>query len=392
MTKEPRYGSSILKGPDWLTDSDRRRIGSAFCSESACFSDLVRASGLNPATDFRFADLSSVDFKGSDLRGYDFTGANLSASRWFRAKWDESTILTDALLTDAMGRGSLEDREELLDFLQAEREHSEKLEQALHAKEDELKRIRERNEALVAADAIKIDFVQHVSYELRRPLTNIIGFTHFLDDPVTGPLTEKQREYFGYITASSNALLAIINNILDLASIGAGTMQLDLEPVDIRATMYAAAEGVNDQLVNNNIRLDIKAPADIGSFKADERRIRQVLFNLLANAVGFSPSGETVVLTALRAADAVIFAVSDHGPGISSEIKDKVFDWFESDTRGTRHRGAGLGLSIVRSFVELHGGKVRIESVPGEGTTVVCIFPQASQIDGADSEGRIAEM
>jgi signal transduction histidine kinase len=236
----------------------------------------------------------------------------------------------------------------------------------------------ERNEALMQADAIKIDFVQHVSYELRSPLTNIIGFTHFLDDPQTGPLTDRQQEYLGYITASSNALLAIIDNILDLASIGAGAMQLDLEPVDIRATMHAAAEGVQDRLVKNNIRLDIKAPPDIGTFVADEQRIRQILFNLLANAVGFSPPGETVVLTALRAAESVIFAVSDHGPGIPSERKDKVFDWFESETQGTRHRGAGLGLSIVRSFVELHGGKVRIESVPGEGTTVVCIFPAAA--------------
>jgi signal transduction histidine kinase len=236
----------------------------------------------------------------------------------------------------------------------------------------------EHNEALMQADAIKIDFVQHVSYELRSPLTNIIGFTHFLGDPQTGPLSDKQQEYLGYITASSNALLAIIDNILDLASIGAGAMQLELEPVDIRATMHAAAEGVQDRLVQNNIRLDIKAPPDVGTFVADEQRIRQVLFNLLANAVGFSPPGETVVLTALRAADSVIFAVSDHGPGISSERKDKVFDWFESEAQGSRHRGAGLGLSIVRSFVELHGGKVRIESVPGEGTTVVCIFPAAA--------------
>jgi signal transduction histidine kinase len=236
----------------------------------------------------------------------------------------------------------------------------------------------EHNEALMQADAIKIDFVQHVSYELRSPLTNIIGFTHFLGDPQTGALSDKQQEYLGYITASSNALLAIIDNILDLASIGAGAMQLELEPVDIRATMHAASEGVQDRLVNNNIRLDIKAPPDIGTFVADEQRIRQILFNLLANAVGFSPPGETVVLTALRAAESVIFAVSDHGPGIPSERKDKVFDWFESETQGTRHRGAGLGLSIVRSFVELHGGKVRIESVPGEGTTVVCIFPAAA--------------
>src|SRR5580704_16660734 len=111
----------------------------------------------------------------------------------------------------------------------------------------------ERNDALVAADKIKIDFVHHVSYELRSPLTNIIGFAHFLGDPSTGPLTAKQAEYLGYITVSSNALLAIINNILDLASIGAGAMTLDLERVDIRATMAAAVEGVQDRLVKNNI-------------------------------------------------------------------------------------------------------------------------------------------
>jgi signal transduction histidine kinase len=237
----------------------------------------------------------------------------------------------------------------------------------------------ESNKALVEADKIKIDFVHHVSYELRSPLTNIIGFTHFLGEPATGPLTDKQQEYLGYITVSTNALLAIINNILDLASIGAGAMTLDLEPVDIRATMAAAAEGVQDRLVKGDITLTIDAPADIGGFVADERRIRQILFNLLSNAIGFSPPGETVVLAAARTADGVTFTVADHGPGISNEIRDKVFGWFETHTHGTDHRGAGLGLSIVRSFVELHRGTVTIESVPGQGTTVVCVFPLAAQ-------------
>jgi signal transduction histidine kinase len=237
----------------------------------------------------------------------------------------------------------------------------------------------ERNAALVAADKIKIDFVHHVSYELRSPLTNIIGFAHFLGDPSTGPLTAKQAEYLGYITVSSNALLAIINNILDLASIGAGAMTLDLERVDIRATMAAAVEGVQDRLVKNNIKLDLRAPGDIGSFVADERRIRQILFNLLSNAIGFSPPGETVVLAAERAPDHVSFTVEDHGPGISSEIRDKIFGWFESHAHGTHHRGAGLGLSIVRSFVELHNGTVRIDSIPEQGTTVVCTFPLVAE-------------
>ena len=218
--------------------------------------------------------------------------------------------------------------------------------------------LRERNEALETADKLKIDFVHHVSYELRSPLTNIIGFSHFLGDPVTGPLTEKQREYLSYITVSSNALLAIINNILDLATIDAGAMRLNLGPVDIRKTMEAAAEGVQDRLVKSGIKLEIRAAPDIGGFVADERRVRQSLFNLLANAVGFSPAGETVTLSAQRLKDAVVFSVTDRGPGIPADVQDKVFDWFETHSLGSRHRGTGLGLSIVRSFVELHGGTV----------------------------------
>jgi signal transduction histidine kinase len=235
--------------------------------------------------------------------------------------------------------------------------------------------LRERNEALEAADEIKIDFVHHVSYELRSPLTNIIGFAHFLHDPAFGPLTDKQREYLGYITVSTNALLAIINNILDLATIDAGAMTLNLGAVDIRATMEAAAEGVQDRLVNDNLKLDIRVAPGIGSFLADERRLRQVLFNLLANAVGFSPKGEVISLSAERRDNAVVFAVTDHGPGIPAEVKDKVFDWFETHSLGSGHRGTGLGLSLVRSFVELHGGSVSIDSAVGRGTTVSCVFP-----------------
>jgi signal transduction histidine kinase len=235
--------------------------------------------------------------------------------------------------------------------------------------------LRERNEALETADSIKIDFVHHVSYELRSPLTNIIGFANLLGDPAFGHLNLKQTEYLGYITASTNALLALINNILDLATIDAGAMTLNLADVDIRASMEAAAEGVQDRLARNRITLDIRAAADIGSFIADERRLRQILFNLLSNAVGFSPPAETVSLIAERRADSVVFTVTDRGPGIAPEAKDRVFDWFETDSRGSQHRGPGLGLSLVRSFVELHGGTVSIESAPGQGTSVTCVFP-----------------
>jgi signal transduction histidine kinase len=235
--------------------------------------------------------------------------------------------------------------------------------------------LRERNEALEDADRIKISFVHHVSYELRSPLTNIIGFVHLLGDPATGPLALKQREYLDYITVSSNTLLALINNILDLATIDAGRMQLNLGEVDIRETMQAAAEGVQDRLASAGITLDIRAPADIGSFVADGRRVRQILFNLLANAVSFSPGGATVTLLAERKTDEVSFSVTDKGPGIPPEVLEKVFNWFETHSLGSHHRGPGIGLSLVRSFVELHGGTVTIASVVGQGTTVTCTFP-----------------
>jgi len=233
----------------------------------------------------------------------------------------------------------------------------------------------ERNEALEAAEDLKEAFLQHMSYELRSPLTNIIGFAYFLGDDKTGPLNERQREYLGYITSSTNALLAIVDNILDLATIEAGAMTLDLGPVDIRAAMQAAAEGVQDRLAKDGIALDLDAPADIGSFTADERRVRQALYNILSNAVGFSPPGSTVTLSAERRPDAVAFSVTDQGPGIPEELKDRVFDWFETNSHGSRHRGVGLGLSLVRSFMELHGGSVRIDSASGRGTTVTLLFP-----------------
>lgn len=236
--------------------------------------------------------------------------------------------------------------------------------------------LRERNEALETADRIKIDFLHHVSYELRSPLTNIIGFAHFLGDPATGPLTDRQSEYLGYITVSTNALLALINDILDLATIDAGAMTLNLGPVDIRKTMEAAAEGIRDRLIKDHITLAIETePNDIGLFSADERRVRQVLYNLLSNAVGFSPKDGTIRLCAERREQSIAFSVTDQGPGIPPEMTDRIFDRFESHPLGSNHRGAGLGLAIVRSFVQLHGGSVDIESKVGQGTAVICTFP-----------------
>jgi signal transduction histidine kinase len=244
----------------------------------------------------------------------------------------------------------------------------------------------ERNEALVAADALKSAFVHHVSYELRSPLTTAIGFAQLLDDPAIGPLNSKQREYVGHITEASAALLALIDDILDLATVDAGAMELELSDVDVRQTMEAAAEGVRDRLAERDLKLEIRVRPEIGRFRADAKRVRQILFNLLSNAVGFSPPGSIVTLAAERRDSAVIFRVADQGPGIAPELRERVFERFETHARGSRHRGPGLGLSIVRSFMALHGGSVAIESAPGGGTVVSCIFPPAAAADHEAAE------
>ena len=237
----------------------------------------------------------------------------------------------------------------------------------------------ERNKALLAAEKLRNDFIHHVSYELRSPLNNINGFVHLLNEQSTGQLNEKQLEYLGYVSKSSAALLAIIDDILDLATIDENAMTLELSDVDIDATMRSAIEGVQDRLEENDIDVQIVAMDNVGSFRGDSRRVRQILFNLLSNAVGFSRPGQTVTLAAMRRGDEIVFKVTDCGRGIAPEVLERIFDRFESHTTGSRHRGVGLGLSIVRALVELHGGKVFVDSAPGEGTTVTCVFPAGAQ-------------
>lgn len=235
--------------------------------------------------------------------------------------------------------------------------------------------LRESAEALEAADKLKLDFVKNVSYELRSPLTNTIGFGQLLADPRMGELSPKQREYVDHIVDSSSALLAIINHILDLATIDAGAMELDRQAVDPRAAIDTAVEGVRDRLSIAGLGLEIDVAPDVGTFAGDPQRVSQILFNLLSNAIGFSKPGLAVSVTAAREGDDVVFRVADRGAGIAPDMIDKVFDRFEGHAAGSHHRGVGLGLSIVKSLVELHGGQVALQSSPGEGTVVTCRFP-----------------
>ncbi|PLW75885.1 PAS domain-containing sensor histidine kinase [Cohaesibacter celericrescens] len=235
--------------------------------------------------------------------------------------------------------------------------------------------LQDRNEALLAADQLKNTFIQHVSYELRSPLTNIIGFTELLTSEAFGSLNDRQREYTDHIMTSSSSLLAIVNDILDLATIDAGIMALELGQVDPVDSIRAAAEGLQDRLTEKDIRLDISVAENMGEFVGDQKRVRQVLFNLISNAIAFSDEKSEISIVADRNDDSISFAVQDHGCGMPASYQTTAFDRFESRKAGPSRRGAGLGLSIVKSFVELHGGTISVESNEGSGTQVTCVFP-----------------
>jgi len=240
--------------------------------------------------------------------------------------------------------------------------------------------LKDKNDALQRADQLKNNFLQHVSYELRSPLTNIIGFAELLGLPGSDPLTPKQREYVGHIGTSSSILLTVVNDILDLATVDAGVMQLDVGDMNVAKTMAGAAELVADRLEENKVALAVESGHGPRIMKGDENRIRQVLANLLANAANFAPAMSTVRLVCRAIEGGTEFSVHDDGPGMPQDMLDLAFGRFEARRNGGRRRGAGLGLAIVKSFVELHGGTVRIDTGAGRGTTVTCFFPTEPKI------------
>lgn len=233
----------------------------------------------------------------------------------------------------------------------------------------------ERNDALEAADVLKNAFVGHVSYHLRTPLNSLIGYAHMLGEPAFGALTDRQSEFLGHVRQSSDTLRALIDDILDLATIDAGAMGLDLGEVDVREVLDGVEDAVRDLLQESRVRLVISAGADAGHFQGDTRRVRQILFNLVSNAIAASPEGGIVTLGAERRSDGVALTVRDQGPGIPPEIAQTLFQRFEARPVGRSRAGVGLGLSIVHSFMQLHGGTVSLATASGGGALAVCIFP-----------------
>jgi signal transduction histidine kinase len=232
--------------------------------------------------------------------------------------------------------------------------------------------LRERNEALETAGRLKSEFIANVSYELRTPLNAIIGFTEILAHRYFGELNERQSDYAQSILESSGQLLSLINDILDLATIEAGYMEIDRDPVDIHALMSGVMTFARERARARGLRLEFDCPSDIGSVPGDERRLKQAIFNLVSNALKFTPEGGTVTLAARREGGRVALVVSDTGVGVAEQDQQRIFEKFERGSSQARQSGAGLGLSLVKSLIELHGGEVELQSRPGRGTVVTC--------------------
>ncbi len=235
--------------------------------------------------------------------------------------------------------------------------------------------LRERSEAIETADRLKSEFVANISYELRTPLNAIVGFAEILENQFFGELNERQLEYSRDIVRSSERLTVLINDILDLASIEAGYLQLDVAPVDLRALIESVETLVHERAHHQNLDLKMECPENIGTIAADGRRLKQALFNLLSNAIKFTPEGGSVTVSAERTDDEVRLVVTDTGSGIRPEDIERVFGKFETGTGQSGQTGVGLGLSLVKSLIEMHGGWVGLHSKPGAGTKVVCHIP-----------------
>ncbi|MEL7129335.1 MAG: ATP-binding protein [Pseudomonadota bacterium] len=231
--------------------------------------------------------------------------------------------------------------------------------------------LRERAEAFAAADRLKTEFVQNVSYQLRSPLTTILGYAEFLESQRHDALSDRQMDYVKSILAASDHLSKLIENILDLAMIEAGRIDLDLSDFSLSDVIEDSVEMVVSKAEDTQVTVRSKLADDLGMIRGDERRIRQVLFNLFSNALRFNEPGGEVVVSADRIDEMVRIVVKDTGRGIAPADQVASFDSFTSSDQ----RGAGLGLSLVKHFVELHGGRVAMKSEAGEGTEVVCWLP-----------------
>jgi signal transduction histidine kinase len=236
--------------------------------------------------------------------------------------------------------------------------------------------IAEKSRQIEVASQHKSEFLANMSHELRTPLNAIIGFSEVLTDRMFGELNEKQEEYLKDIYASGTHLLSLINDILNLSKIEAGRMELEVSDFDLPQAIDNALILVRERAGRRNLTLHKSVDAGVGQLRADERKIRQVVLNLLSNAIKFTPEGGRIEVGAELKDGFVEVSVSDTGVGIAPEDQEKVFEEFRQvGTADKKAEGTGLGLTLCRKFIELHGGRIWVKSQLGVGSTFTFTVP-----------------
>jgi len=237
--------------------------------------------------------------------------------------------------------------------------------------------IQDKSRQLEVANQHKSEFLANMSHELRTPLNAIIGFSEVLLERLFGELNEKQDDYLKDIHSSGKHLLQLINDILDLSKVEAGRMELDVATFDAPSAIANAMTLIRERAQRHDIALGLDAAPELGVITADERKFKQILLNLLSNAVKFTPDGGRIDVRARRDADNFVVAVHDTGIGIAPEDQAVVFEEFRQVGRSytNKQEGTGLGLALTRKFVELHGGRIWLESEPGKGSTFTFTIP-----------------
>ncbi|TMC29763.1 MAG: HAMP domain-containing histidine kinase [Chloroflexi bacterium] len=238
------------------------------------------------------------------------------------------------------------------------------------------------NARLGRADRHKSEFLANMSHELRTPLNAIIGFSEVLLQGIFGPVNGKQDEYLRDILSSGKHQLSLINDILDLSKVEAGRMELELAPLSLSEVIASVVTMIRGRATDHEIALAVAVAPDLGEVEADERKVKQVILNLLTNAVKFTPAGGRIELTAQRTAGDITVAVHDTGVGIAPTDQARVFEEFEQvhGSRASEQEGTGLGLTLSRKFVELHGGKIWVESEVGRGSTFSFTLPRVRPV------------
>lgn len=354
-------------------------------------------------TDGSWEDVQKELERKSALSGYEITVAD-SEGREFDVRINAAVIkerdgttsgsifVLRSLKEERNLKRALEDKTRALEEL------NENLEKKVIERTEELKKI---NRELERANQLKGRFIANMSHELRTPLNSIIGFSDILLEKTFGDINETQERYIRNIYSSGNHLLELINNVLDIAKIEAGRYEMTYETFLVENAIDEVINIMKSLAENKSIDIKVSIDEGISSITADRVKLKQVLYNLLSNAIKFTPEGGMVGVDvykeinvegrypwAMPGLEFVKFSIWDTGIGISPEDNEKIFDEFEqaNSTFSRKYGGAGLGLALTKKLVELHGGNITVESIPGEGSTFSFLIPVTSPVESKAPE------